>query len=140
MRILKKGFPSFICIFIILLICSGILVACEADQEHESGWNYWDSFYFCWSIVHKVPYGELIPQSNFGKFISSIICLIGLAYQPYILALVALRRPTQEEHDSLLHSLRKKPLDPSIIGRGYMLPVSQDEVHIELPQSSSKKV
>jgi len=58
--------------------------------------NYGTCLYYVWSVFHKVPYGDIITFSAGGKIITSIICLLGNLYQPYLLALVALRRPTLE--------------------------------------------
>jgi len=78
----------------------------ENGDDGEWDYSYGIGVYFVWSVFHKVPYGEIYPVTNAGKCLSSLICILGILYQPYIIPLVSIRRPSQKEHQELVGKLK----------------------------------
>lgn len=132
-RILKAEWPSLILVLVILMILSPIVVSLEEgmsseeDPNHLQFNNFGTGFYLLWCIFHKRPYGEVLPYTDAGKTVCAFVCLLGNLYQPYILALIAQRKPSLSEHLQLVDALRNETFDNSIFGSGYIVPGQEQE-------------
>jgi hypothetical protein len=78
--------------------------------------------YFAWCVALRAPFGEILPTSAACRVLTAGLALLGVLYPPYLLALVALRRPTEEQYVALREALRAEPLDLSLLGPGLLAP------------------
>ena len=71
-------------------------------------------------------YGDFYPSNNQGRTISGVLNLISSKYRCYALALLALRAPTQKEHEMLLSYMISGNLEAdglaAVFGPGYIAP------------------
>jgi hypothetical protein len=77
-------------------------------------------FQWLWSLVHRAPYTGIFPDTPFGRVVTIPAGMISYLYPPYILALIAIRRPTPTEHSELLAHMNAYPEDA--MGPGYIVP------------------
>lgn len=49
---------------VLWLVGAAIFLQCERDYQ---GWSYFTSFYFCFTALTTIGYGDVSPQSNAGK-------------------------------------------------------------------------
>jgi hypothetical protein len=118
-RMISAVWPSYaVFLFLVCLVGSQTGPYLSHDQY---GRNEWPSgIYWMWTVAHRMPYGDVWPNTGFGRTVTVPAAMLGLLYMPYALALVAVRCPTLEQHESLLGELRKHPEDS--LGRGYIVP------------------
>lgn len=118
-RIVNAVWPSYL-IFMLFVIIVGSTMGpyVSLDQFDKNGMD--TGIYFSWTVAHRMPYGDLYPCTPYGRVMTCIIAVAGLLYMPYALALVAVRAPTLEQHETLLGMLRKNP--EGALGRGYIVP------------------
>merc|ERR1712232_270146 len=76
--------------------------------------------YWLWTVVHRQPFGDVFPNTPFGRCVTVPAAMISVMYMPYALALVAVRKLSSSQHESLLEYLRERPEDA--LGRGYVMP------------------
>jgi len=76
---------------------------------------------FLWTVVHRAPFGDVWPDTPFGRAIVVPAAIVGYLYPPYVLALIAIRRPTVKEHASLLEHMQG-PHPEEVMGPGYVVP------------------
>jgi len=77
---------------------------------------------FLWSVVHRAPFGDVWPDTPFGRAVTIPAALVGYLYPPYVLALIAIRQPTASEHAKLLEHFQAHPEEA--MGPGYIVPAS----------------
>lgn len=75
-----------------------------------------------WSVVHRAPFGDVWPDTPFGRVVTVPAGVISYLYPPYVLALIAIRRPTPTEHAELLAHMNAYPEEA--MGPGYIVPAS----------------
>mmetsp|Transcript_112250 Transcript_112250/g.210511 ORF Transcript_112250/g.210511 Transcript_112250/m.210511 type:complete len:282 (+) Transcript_112250:115-960(+) len=75
-----------------------------------------------WSVVHRAPFGDVWPDTPFGRVVTVPAGMISYLYPPYVLALIAIRRPTPTEHAELLAHMNAYP--DEAMGPGYIVPAS----------------
>jgi hypothetical protein len=93
------------------------------DEAGVATGNEWPSgIYWLWTVVHRQPFGDIWPDTPFGRLVTVPAAWISVMYMPYALALVAVRKPNQEQHEALLEYLRRRPEDA--LGRGYVMPAA----------------
>ena len=68
----------FYFIVIMVLIMGSIMYVIEGDQN-ESFDNIPTSIYWAIVTLTTVGYGDIIPVTNFGKFISALVMILGYA-------------------------------------------------------------
>jgi hypothetical protein len=76
--------------------------------------------YWTWTVMHRAPYGDIYPDTVFGRTVTVPVGMIGLLYMPYALACIAVRCPSFTQHRDLIGRLRGSPEDA--LGRGYVEP------------------
>ena len=67
--------PEFrtILLTMMLMLLSGTIFYSTVE-----GWSLFDSFYFCVITLATIGYGDLYPQTMFGKLFTIIYILVGL--------------------------------------------------------------
>lgn len=133
-RIAGATWPSLLAVFACILVFAALIPIDKFDWEDEGNgtdtgadgsdqaMSYGDKLYFCWVVVFRSPYGDIYPEKLVAKLFTSVLGFVGLLWMPYVLALVAVRRPSQLEHDRLVHALAAPDFDTILLGRGYMAP------------------
>lgn len=123
-RMVSAVWPSYL-VFIFLTVTSGSMVGPYVSND-PWGHNEWPTgIYYMWTTIHRMPYGDIWPETPFGRTMTVPAAIIGLLYMPYAMALVAVRCPSIEQHELLLGNLRKHP--EQAFGRGYQAPKQMQE-------------
>jgi hypothetical protein len=118
-RMISAVWPSYV-VFIFLILAFGSQCG-PYIHHHRYGVNEWPTgIYFLWTVAHRMPFGDVWPNTVYGRTVTIPAAMLGLLYMPYTLALIAVRCPSIEQHESLLGELRKHPEDS--LGRGYIVP------------------
>jgi hypothetical protein len=118
-RMIGAVWPSY-AVFLCITVCIGATMGPYVSDD-PYGRNEWPTgVYYFWTVVHRMPYGDIYPDTPYGRSMTIFAAFMGVIYMPYALALVAIRCPTLEQHESLLGSLRKFP--ELALGRGYVAP------------------
>eukprot|EP00928_Gymnodinium_smaydae_P032012 TRINITY_DN23305_c0_g1_i1.p1 TRINITY_DN23305_c0_g1~~TRINITY_DN23305_c0_g1_i1.p1 ORF type:complete len:264 (+),score=31.40 TRINITY_DN23305_c0_g1_i1:85-876(+) len=94
-----------------------------------TGHNDWATgVYWLWCVMHRAPYGDIWPNDPWSRVVAASAAVLSYLYPPFCLALIAVRKPTQEEHDELVEHMNQHP-DESW-GRGYVVPNGVREVQM----------
>lgn len=118
-RMVTALWPSY-SVFLSVVLAVGSVVGPFVSKDHE-GRNEWPTgMYWAWTTVHRTPYGDVYPDTVFGRSITVPVACMGVLYMPYALACIAVRCPTKEQHRETVGRLRANPEDS--LGRGYMQP------------------
>lgn len=118
-RMMSAVWPSYL-ILIFVTICIGATLGPYLSKD-DYGYNGWPTgVYWTWTVVHRMPFGDIYPNLPYGRTMTVPAGMLGLLYMPYALALVAVRCPTLDQHNSLLGNLLKYP--ENALGRGYVVP------------------
>lgn len=133
-RLVMAVWPSYL---VILIATVG--VGCTLGpylSDDPNGDNYVSTgVYWLWTIVHRQPFGDIFPNTPFSRTVTVPFSMLSNIYIPYALAVVAVRKPTREEHECLLDYLRRRPEDA--LGRGYVIPRHESFVHEDDRSSSA---
>jgi len=127
-RMVSAVWPSYL-LFIFLTVAGGAMCGpyLSKDMWGPSGGNEWPTgVYWMWTVTHRMPFGDIYPDTSFGRTMTVPAAILGVLYMPYALALVAVRTPTKEQHESLLGQLRMHP--ENALGRGYVVPSGAREI------------
>jgi hypothetical protein len=118
-RVVNAVWPSY-SVFVLFTVVAGSTLGpyVSEDQFDSNGMD--TGVYFAWTVAHRMVYGDIYPDTPYGRGMTIVLAVTGLLYMPYALALVAVRAPTLGEHENLLGLLRKNP--DSALGRGYIVP------------------
>jgi len=118
-RMVSALWPSYL-VFLFLTFAGGSMMGPYVSND-PFGHNDWSTgVYFMWTVMHRMPYGDIWPNTPFGYTMVVPASFLGLLYMPYALAVVAVRCPTMQQHESLLSSLQTFP--ENALGRGYFVP------------------
>lgn len=118
-RMVSAVWPSYL-IFLFITLVGGSMIGPYVSHD-PFGRNEWPTgVYYMWTVIHRMPYGDIWPDTPFGRTLTVLASILGLLYTPYALALVAVRCPTLQQHKSLLGNLRIEP--ENALGRGYFVP------------------
>lgn len=118
-RLLLAVWPSYA--FLLGATCAVGSLMGPYVSDDPAGVNEWPTgIYWLWTVVHRQPYGDIYPDTPFGRLVTVPAAWAGMMYMPYALATVAVRKPSPEEHEMLLDYLRNRPED--VLGRGYVIP------------------
>jgi len=118
-RMISAVWPSYL-VFITIIFLVGAQCGPYVNFDHD-GENLWPTgVYFMWQTAHRMPFGDLYPNTVIGRSCTFPMAILGLLYMPYAMALVAVRCPSMAQHEALLGELRKHPEDS--LGRGYIVP------------------
>ena len=153
-RILVLAWPSFAAVFMLILVVGAAMGAIvvtdrtECDDVSEGDdvspsnckYDYFGGVYFTWCVVFRSTYGEIIPVNALSRILTAMLALIGLLYIPYVLALVAFRRPTPQQHSDLMERLSMSPMDHTLLGDGYMVPNIYAELTQIAPENTTESV
>lgn len=119
MKMVSAVWPSYAC-----FICCTCMAGCIVSQgisKDKDGRNEWPTgIYWVWTVVHRMPFGDMWPDTVLGRHVTVPAAIFGLAYMPYALALLAVRAPNAEQHRRMLDNIRDRPEEA--LGRGYMVP------------------
>jgi hypothetical protein len=119
-RMLCAVWPSYL-VFVFLVVAMGSQAGPHVSSDHGFGWQKYDTgIFWMWQVAHRMPFGDLWPNTPTGRTFAICGAMLGNLYIPYALAVIAVRRPTKEEHRELLANLRAHPED--LFGRGYIAP------------------
>jgi hypothetical protein len=119
-RVASAVWPSYVA-FILAVCVIGSTAGPYVSSDYGYGWNTYDTgIYLMWQVAHRMPFGDLWPNTPYGRSITIVGAMLGNLYMPYALALIAVRRPTLAQHESLLQDLKSNPEDA--LGRGYIVP------------------
>merc|ERR1711957_630721 len=113
--------PSYL-IFVLIIVLAGSFLGPYVSNAPSGRNDAATGIYWLWCVMHRAPFGDIWPNSVLGRGSAVVAALLGYMYPPYALALIAVRRPTDEEHEQLLEYLNTKPADA--MGRGYVTPPS----------------
>lgn len=129
-RMLSAVWPSYIA-FMFWIFAFGAMSANNLSKDRIAGNRAPASvgIYWMWTVAHRMPYGDIYPTTHFSRTITVPAAMLGSLYMPFALALIAVRRPTMEQHQSLLDNLRSHPKDA--FGRGYSVPAPLKEAVME---------
>jgi len=118
-RMVSAVWTSYM-VFLFLTLVVGSMVGPYVSHD-PFGRNEWPTgVYWMWTVVHRMPYGDIFPDTSFGRTMTVPASIMGVLYMPYALALVAVRCPTAQQHEFLLDNLRNEP--QNALGRGYFVP------------------
>jgi hypothetical protein len=119
-RMVCAVWPSY-AVFIAIILVLGSQAGPYVSSDRGFGWNVYDTGgYWFWQVCHRMPFGDLWPNTPFGRQLAIIGGMLGNLYMPYALVCIAVRRYSLEEHKELLENLRNHPEDA--LGRGYIAP------------------
>jgi len=121
-RMVGALWPSY-SVFLALVLSVGAVVGpyVSKDSQGYGSGNEWPTgMYWAWTVVHRTPYGDIFPDTVFGRFVTVPIACMGVLYMPYALACIAVRCPNAEQHREIVGHLRGNPEDA--LGRGYVEP------------------
>ncbi|KAJ3066379.1 hypothetical protein HDU98_010329 [Podochytrium sp. JEL0797] len=65
---------------------SGLFLLCESDQ-----WDYVDALYFMYSLITTTGYGDIYPQSGWGRTLVIIMIFVGLGLWAYAVSTIVAR-------------------------------------------------
>jgi len=135
-RTFNAVWPSYL---IVIGLIAGIGVTMGPFVSKDPyGPNKWPTgFYWMWCVVHRMPYGDIFPNSPEARAITFPAGIIGLLYMPYALALVAVRCPTEEQHAALLGHLCENPEDA--LGHGYIVPKGGNYIVPKVPTEEQSR-
>jgi hypothetical protein len=118
-RLISAVWPSYF-----LIICATCYVGAMMGpyvSNDPAGWNEWPTgVYWLWTVVHRQPFGDIFPNTPVGRAVTVPAAWLSVMYMPYAFALVAVRKPSSSQHESLVAYLRDRPEDA--LGRGYIMP------------------
>jgi hypothetical protein len=119
LRLIEAVWPSYV-LFMLIIIIVGSQMGPYVSKDHY-GRNEWPSgIYWMWTVAHRMPFGDVWPNTSVGRTVTVPAAMMGLLYMPYTMALLAVRTPSIEQHMALLGELRAHPEDS--LGRGYIVP------------------
>jgi len=118
-RMVTSLWPSYT-VFLSVVVGCGCMLGpyLSRDKDGRNGWA--TGVYFSWTLAHRMPYGDIWPDTPWGRFMTICIMFLGVIYMPYVLALVSVRCPSSAQHATLLENVRDRPADA--LGRGYIVP------------------
>lgn len=120
-RMVSALWPSY-SVFMAIVLAIGSMVGPYVSNDHDGKNNYGTGMYWSWTVAHRVPFGDIYPDTAFGRVLTLPLAAMGVLYLPYALACVAVRRVTAEQHKSIVGQLRSNPEDA--LGRGYVEPAN----------------
>jgi hypothetical protein len=119
-RMICAVWPSY-AVFVTVVLMLGSQAGDDVSSDHGFGWQKWDTgIYWFWQVCHRMPFGDLYPNTPFGRQLAIIGGMLGNLYMPYALVCIAVRRYSAEQHRELMENLRTHPED--VLGRGYIAP------------------
>lgn len=119
-RMVCAVWPSY-AVFLTIVLVLGSQAGPYVSSDHGFGWQLYDTgVYWFWQVCHRMPFGDLYPNTPFGRQLAIIGGMLGNLYMPYALVCIAVRRYSLEQHNALLENLRNHPEDA--LGRGYIAP------------------
>lgn len=126
----KVAWPSY-AIFCAIAVCIGYIVGpymadgissdvtCAGACERHFNLL---GIQWLWHVMHRAPEPDIWPDTPFGRTVTVPTAALGYLYPPYVLALIAIRRPTPTEHAQLLAHMNAYP--EAAMGPGYIVPPS----------------
>lgn len=130
-RMAKALWPSY-SVFCALTMSIGSMCGPYLSKDHHGGWtrNMWPTgMYWAWTTVHRSPYGDIFPDTVFGRTMTVPLEMMAVLYVPYALACVAVRCPTLEQHREIVG--RMKGNAEKALGSGYSQPVQASGASLE---------
>jgi hypothetical protein len=123
----RIAWPSYLLFTSLILFVGSILGPYLSDAP--SGWNDAPTgIYWLWCVMHRAPYGDIWPNTPFARAVTVPAAIISYLYPPYVLAVIAVRRPTCAEHSELLEHYALHP--DEAMGPGYIVPPTGREVQM----------
>ena len=94
-RMVKVAWPSFVLVQVLILLFSAFINIADRKEEANDD-NFGKTLYMTWVVFHRCPFGDLIPETAGAKFLVGILDIVSIIYQPYIIALVAHDKPSED--------------------------------------------
>merc|ERR1719183_1341838 len=92
-RMFSALWPSY-SVFLSIVLAVGSVVGPYVSRDHNGKNEYATGFYWAWTTVHRTPYGDIFPDTVFGRTVTVPIAMMGVLYMPYALACIAVRCPS----------------------------------------------
>lgn len=136
--------PSYL-VFVSLCFCFGFIVgpymadglspdpSCKGGCERNFNLI---GIQWLWSVMHRAPFGDVWPDTPFGRCVTVPAGIISYLYPPYVLALLAIRRPSATEHAQLLEHMTSYPEE--VMGPGYIVPSASGPREIQFSSLQQK--
>jgi len=85
----------------VLLVLMAALLVCTAGMMLTEGWIFSRALYFTMITGMTVGYGDIVPTTGLGRFISVVIAMIGIVYVGIIVAIAtrALTLAVHQQYD-----------------------------------------
>jgi hypothetical protein len=126
-NVVWPSYAVFVALIVIVGSCMGPEIS-DAPYMPRSSNNYGTGIYWMWCVMHRAPYGDIWPDTPFGRTITVPAAIISYLYPPYVLAVIAVRRPSSAEHSQLLEHISMHPEEA--MGPGYIAPPTGREVQM----------
>ena len=124
MRMCSMLWPSFL-LYVVAVLSLGMGCTPFLNSGNGSA-GIRDGLYFGWCVAFGNPYGDLYPMNIQGRAITGLLDVISYLYRCYIIAIMALRKPTREEHETLLSVVASGKHEEEslaqLFGPGYIAP------------------
>merc|ERR1712093_652383 len=124
--------PSY-AVYLMLTVGVGGMMGPHVSRHHAGHNDSATGVYWFWCVMHRAPYGDIWPNTPAGRTITAVGAIVSFLYPPYVLALIALRRPSAVEHEQLLDYFQEHPEDA--LGRGYIVPPTGREIQLTQPRA-----
>jgi len=97
--------------FIIVIFIYFLLIFLGVHIYHKvEGWSYLDSTYFLVITATTIGYGDLTPQTDFGKIITIFYSFVGVAVVFYLISLIGnfiFKRRLKEKVEEIKEHIKK---------------------------------
>merc|ERR1712232_464869 len=112
-RLFLAVFPSYLVYLLITCVVGASLGPYLSDDEagYASGNGWPTGIYWLWTVMHRQPYGDIYPDTPLGRIVTVPAAWAAVMFMPYALALVAVRKPSEDQHKALLEYLQERPED-----------------------------
>jgi len=119
MDLVSACWPSYF-IYCIAVVGVGSQIGPYLSDAPSGNNDEWTGIYFLWCVAHRSVFGDIWPQKTEGRWATFPFTILAYIYPCYAMALVAVRRPSSEQHQQLLSYMSEHPEES--LGPGYIVP------------------
>eukprot|EP00434_Breviolum_minutum_P012434 symbB.v1.2.010953.t2/scaffold724.1/size168915/11 len=94
--------------FLVFVLALSWLMVGTACFMHLESWTFVESMWFCWETSMTIGLGDLVPQTNAGRWFNIVYSFIGLGHLSLLLQTFV---DMLTKHTSILHRLEMKMLE-----------------------------
>eukprot|EP00434_Breviolum_minutum_P012433 symbB.v1.2.010953.t1/scaffold724.1/size168915/11 len=95
--------------FLVFVLALSWLMVGTACFMHLESWTFVESMWFCWETSMTIGLGDLVPQTNAGRWFNIVYSFIGLGHLSLLLQTFV---DMLTKHTSILHRLEMKMYHP----------------------------